>query len=353
MKLERKSWGEYQKHPVELFTVSDPKTGFLVQITDFGATLVRVMMPDKDGHLDDINYGQNTAEEFDLNGGYLGANVGRVANRISDAKFTLEGKTYSLFVNNANKHSLHGGKVGFNRKFWSCKQATATSKDATLMFEYISPDGEEGYPGTLITTITYKISPMKLQWEYSATTDKTTIVSLTNHAYWNLDGINTLIDDLEIRVDADKYLPGDDNNLPLGEIKTVSKTSFDLRKPVRFGDIFKKLDGIDNHYYLNQYKKDATKLGFAAELFSPKTGRRMTVSTNQPGVQIYTGNYFMNVKSFGIQQQKHGAVCLETQKAPNCINMPQFGDSIVLKPGEKYIHTTLHEFSVSKIQKEE
>lgn len=348
MELKKESWGEFEGHPAVLYTVTDPKTGFLVQVSDFGATLVRVKVADKNGNVDDVNFGQNSPTEFKEFGGYLGAVIGRVANRIGNAKFELEGKTYSLFVNNSNKHCLHGGKIGFNFKFWDCIEEKATKSNATIKFKYVSPDGEEGFPGTLTTICTYIIKPNEISWEFESTTDKTTIINLTNHAYWNLEGLNTTIDDQILKVEADKFMPGDETLIPTGEIKDVANTARDFRKGAKFSDVFKLDTDIDNNFFLRDYKPGKLKMIQAAELISPKTGRVMTVYTTEPCIQVYTGNFMGNIKSFGIQCKKHSAVCLETQRVPNAINFKEFRDSVILYPGQKYIHKTTHKFSIIK-----
>ena len=212
MLLEKSSFGKVNGKATTLYSVKDVKSGFEVAVSDFGATLVRVKTPDKNGKVEDINFGQHNAEEFTTGGGYLGAVVGRVGNRIKNANFTLEGKTYSLYVNNANLHSLHGGKEGFNFKIWNCKKSEVNSKGdiAEIEFDYVSKDGEEGYPGTLNVTVTYIIKPMELAWTFKATTNKTTIINLTNHAYWNLEGLEPLIDNQELRLLTSRYMEGDE-----------------------------------------------------------------------------------------------------------------------------------------------
>ncbi|MHA1339966.1 MAG: aldose epimerase family protein [Promethearchaeota archaeon] len=352
MKLKKENWSLYKNNQTYLYTISDPNNNFLVQISDFGATIVRVMMADREGHLEDINFGQDSPEEYIKQGGYLGAVIGRVANRIGNAKFELDGKTYNLFINNCNVHSLHGGREGFNFKIWNCLKAEADDEKAILEFQYISPDGEENYPGTLTTNLKYIIKPMEIEWEFISKTDKPTIVNLTNHAYWNLEGLQTVIDSQILRLAADRYMPSDETLIPTGEVINVENTGYDFREGKKFADIFKEVGDIDNNFFITDYNKEEYKLRFAAELFSPKTGRKMSVFTTEPCIQVYTGNFMADIKSFGIQCKKHSAVCLETQRVPNAINFPEFREMVILRPGEIYKHKTLHKFEVSKFVEE-
>jgi aldose 1-epimerase len=348
MQLKRLPWGSFKGRNAELFSIIDPKTGFQVDISDFGATLVRVKTPDKVGNITDINFGQDNPELYLQYGGYLGAVVGRVANRISNAEFELEGQKYKLFVNNANLHSLHGGKSGFNVKWWSFDSSEFKDDEAILKFHYDSLDGEENYPGNLLVNLTYIISPMKLAWIFEAVTDKTTIINLTNHAYWNLDGLESLIDDTFIKMNVDRYMPGDENNLPLGDDVPTTGTSIDLKDFRQFKDIFTTFGDIDNNFFIAGYesKKNPKELLLAAEVHSPNSGRTMKVYTSEPCCQCYSGNYMSKIISFGIQCQKHSAFCLETQRAPNAINLPKFRDSVILQPGQTYYHKTVHEFGI-------
>jgi len=352
MKLKKELWKPFKNKNTYLYSISDPKTGFLVQISDFGATIVRVLMPDRNGHLDDINFGQNSPEEYVEQGGYLGAVIGRVANRVGNARFELDGKIYNLFVNNCNKHSLHGGKEGFNFKIWNCLKTEVDNEKAIIELQYISADGEENYPGTLTTNVKYTIKPLEIEWEFISITDKTTIINLTNHAYWNLDGLETTIDNQVIRLNTDKYMPSDETLIPTGEVLSVENSGYDFRQGKKFLEIFKQIGDIDNNFFIIGYKNDEYKLRFAAELYSPNTGRIMEVHTTEPCIQVYTGNFMENIKSFGIQCKKHSAVCLETQRVPNAINFPKFRDMVILKPNEIYKHRTIHKFKISKFIEE-
>ena len=334
--------------PVELFTATDPATGFSVEVSDYGATLVRVKTPDRKGVVADINFGQDKPELFPERNAYLGAVVGRVANRIGNAKFTLDGAEYKLFVNIANKHSLHGGAVGFNYKVWDCVSAKVVDGEVRIVFQYVSPDGEEGYPGTLTTKVEYIISPQSLAWEITATTDKTTIIMITNHAYWNLAGLDTVIDDQVVQVNAVKYMPVDENGLVTGEVVDMPGTDIDMKQPKTFKAIFDTYGDIDNNFMLEgvEGKKDPRELVAIGEVYSPSTGRVMKMTTSEPCVQLYSGNFMGDVKSFDVTCKKHSAICFETQHVPNAINMPDLAESVTLRPGDTYYHKTVHTFEV-------
>lgn len=348
MKIERKPFGTCKGVPAELFIITDPKTGFRVDVSDFGATLVRVQVPDKNGKPSDVTFGQDSPDEYVKQGGYLGAVTGRVANRISNGTFTLDGKEYKLEKNLNGKMALHGGLEGFNKKMWKCIRADAGAKEAVVAFEYTSIDGEEGYPGTLKITTTYTMAPNKVGWEFVATTDKPTIINITNHAYWNLDGLDALIDDQEVQVDASFYMPGDADNLVTGEVLKLDGTKLDMRGFKPFKQLFAEHGDIDNSFFSNNYwtKKTTTDVVLAGTLKSSRTGRVMKIFTSKPIIHVYTGNYMMNVISWGKQCKKHGAVCFETQDPPNAINNPVFAKTVILRPGETYHHKTVHEFSI-------
>ncbi len=346
MEFKEEVWSKYENKDAMLYTVSF-KNGFEVSISNFGATLVKVKVPTKDRHVIEVNFHHATPADYVTGGGYLGAVVGRVANRIANAKFSLEGQEYSLFVNNNNKHCLHGGKEGFNKKWWDLIEEVQNGDQMTLTFEYVSPDGEENFPGTLKTKVIYEISPMKLGWIFEAETNKTTIVNLTNHAYWNLEGIDgALIDNHLITLDADTFMPVDDTLIPTGELIDVHAVGLNMKEPVEIAKLFSTYGDIDNNFVLNNYHPYMKDPRFAAEVYSSKTGIKMKVFTTEPGVQVYTGNFMQKVMCHGKYLQKHQGLCLETQKVPNAINMEQYRDTVILKPGEKYYHKTVHVFSV-------
>jgi len=349
LKLESEDWGKVDGNQTKLYTIKDEDSGFLVHITDYGATLVRVKVPDKKGNSDDVVFGQDNPADFKKHGAYLGAMVGRVANRIEDGKFTLEGETYTLAKNNAGKHCLHGGEEGFTYKMWEVLNKKCDGENAKLELKYVCEDGEEGFPGSLDVHIIYFISkdPMELGWEITATTDETTIINMTNHAYWNLKDLDSTIDDHILKVASNKYMPGDKNNLVTGEIKSVENTGLDFRKPIKIEKAFNEFGDIDNNFFLSNYDAQNPKdLIFAAKLYSPESGRKMNVKTTEPCIQLYSGNYMEGVSSFGKERKKHCALCLETQRVPNAINIPEFRQSVILRPGQNYYHKTVHTFEL-------
>lgn len=347
MELKQEKWGVYKGQQTDLFTIKDPTSDFFVQLTNFGAGIVRVKVPDRRGNIDDVNFGQNSPGEYIKHGEYLSATIGRFANRIENAHFILEGQEYNLFKNNG-EHSLHGGKEGFNFKTWKIVDTKISDHQVEITFQYFSPDDEENYPGNLTSTIVFKISNMKIAWEIKAVTDKTTYVNLTNHAYWNLDGLESLNIDLELKVKADYIMIFDDDLIPTGEIISLSNNGLDLRKSKKLSQLYNNIGDVDNNYILSDYVPLQYNPKFAAELYSPKTGRNMKIYTTEPCILIYTGNFMGKISSFGKPCKKHNAICLETQHYPNAMNIPFLASSVILKPGEEYYHSTIHEFSIEK-----
>eukprot|EP01116_Phalansterium_solitarium_P019361 TRINITY_DN536_c0_g3_i1.p3 TRINITY_DN536_c0_g3~~TRINITY_DN536_c0_g3_i1.p3 ORF type:complete len:351 (+),score=125.04 TRINITY_DN536_c0_g3_i1:1388-2440(+) len=343
------TWGSYDRRTAQLFTVYDPITEFSVQISDFGATLVQVKVPDRDGVADKVTYTVSSPAELAEPNSFWGATIGRVANRIGNGKFTLDGQAYSLFRNNGT-HTLHGGEHGWNHRFFEFLSAEVTGDKAELCFGYISPDGEEGYPGQVTLLVKYTVEPMKIGWDYKATTDKTTIINVTNHAFWNLDGISSTIHDQVIRLAADQVIPVDSTCLATGQLVPVDEANVDMRSPRTFRDVLETFGDVDNSFVLSGYGKATgeDKTFFCAEVFSPKTGRAMEIFTTEPQVQLYTGNFMQFAQPFGKPSVKHAAFCLETQRAPDAINHEHLRDQVVLRPGETYRHSTRHVFSVRK-----
>ncbi|MHA1821536.1 MAG: aldose epimerase family protein [Promethearchaeota archaeon] len=348
MNYKKLKWDIYKGKQTYKYIFEDEETGFYVELSNFGATLIRVKLKDKNSKLIDINFGHEHVQDYIDAGAYFGAVIGRFANRIANAKFSLEGKEYNLYINNAGLHSLHGGKEGFNKKLWDCEKVGDLSDSEGhgkfIRFKYVSPDGEEGYPGELTTIVTFYIYPMKIGWSFDAETNKTTILNLTQHSYWNLEGVEHLIDGQKIRVNADYYMPADENNLPTGEVLPVENTAYDLREGEFLKDIFEGLGDLDHNFMLNDYETGAKKLRFAAELESPNSGIKMVVKTTEPCLQVYTGNFMEGLDCFGKKAKKHSAICLEAQKPPNAINMPEYRDWVILKPGQRYFSKTQHIF---------
>jgi aldose 1-epimerase len=333
----------------DLYTLKN-KNGMVVTITNFGATVVSIVVPDKSGKTADVALGYDNLAGYELNKNYLGVLVGRYGNRIAHGKFSIDGTEYTLAKNNGD-NSLHGGIKGFNKALWDAKNLSKDGESAVEM-KYVSKDGEEGYPGNLSVTVTYALTNKnELKIDYTATTDKKTVVNLTNHTYFNLSGQgNGDILKEELMINADKFTPVDSGLIPTGELQSVSGTPFDFRKPTAIGaridandEQIKLGGGYDHNFVLNRAKP--TGLSFAARVIDPVSGRIMEVWTTEPGVQFYTGNFLDG--SFqgkgGIAYGKRTAFCLETQHFPDSPNHPSFPTTL-LKPGEKYHTTTVYRF---------
>ena len=335
---------------VHAFTLSNDSI-VSARIIDLGATVVNLWVKDKNGETADVICGYDTVDGYWDVCGYHGATVGRVCNRISKSKFTLDGVEYELFANDG-KNSLHGGETGFNKRMWTVEENDSDSEPSIVM-TYVSPDMEENFPGTLTVKVTYSLTPDGgLSMSYKATTDKNTVVNLTNHCYFNLAGYEKgKINDHIVWIDADSINDIDDELIPTGKFVDVTDTAYDFRVAHPLGDFFsdpqleRQNGGYDNNYIINGYDHNVIK--HAASAQDPKSGRRMDVYTNQPCIQVYTTNSedddaipFKN----GVKQIKNCAVCFETQKMPDSINHPGFTD-IVLHPGEVYDYTTIYKFS--------
>lgn len=326
------------------------KNGVKVKLLDYGATVKEIHVPDRNGNFADVVAGYDSLDSYVNADGYQGAVIGRVGNRICRGKFTLDGKDYSLFINNGPNH-LHGGEFGFNSKVWDME--TVSEDEPSIIFSYISPDGEEGYPGTLKVSVKYTLSSDNaLSINYVASTDKKTIVNLTNHSYFNLGGYDSgSIHSHELFLDAEYYLPTDDTLIPTGEIKSVKGTPFDFTTSKEIGRdissnnqdlIFAR--GYDHCFYFGESENIVKR----AELYDKNSGRVMEMFTNQPAVHIYTGNYVNNEKypfKGGVAQEEQTLVCLETEKMPDSINHNNF-TNVILEPGEVYDFTTVFKFSV-------
>jgi aldose 1-epimerase len=332
-----------------LYTLTNP-SGSEVTVTNYGAKIVSMQVPDKNGKMTDVVLGHPTIEEYLASEEpYFGAVCGRTGNRIANGRFTLDGKEYQLAVNNG-PNSLHGGIKGFNAVVWDVKKATENS----IELFYLSPDGEEGYPGNLSVTITYTLTDDNaLDIAYRATTDKTTILNLTNHSYFNLSGEgDPSIGDHLLMLNADTYLPTDETAIPYGPAENVKGTPMDFTQPLAIGsrinDDFQQLHfgkGYDHTYVLNKNSDD--EYGFAGYCISPKTGIKMEMHTTEPGVQLYTGNWMtgnFEAKN-GNRYPERSAVCFETQHFPDSINKPDY-PSVVLKPDEVFNSRTTYRFSV-------
>ena len=323
------------------------RSGMKVGLINFGAIITSVEVPDRDGKLANVVLNFPDIAGYQENNPYFGGACGRFANRIAKGKFSLDGTEYSLFLNNGT-NTLHGGKVGFMKKVW--KAAPFQNDDATgVKFTYTSPDGEEGYPGELKSVITYTLTDAnELKIEYVATTDKPTVLNLTNHAYWNLAGAGSgLIVDHELTLSCSQFLPVDETGIPSGELAAVAGTCMDFLKPEKIGTrITEPVNGAGGYDHCYVVDGTAGELRPAAKIVEPTSGRVMEISTTEPGIQFYTGNFLEGTPATG-NALKHGAFCLETQHFPDSPNRPEF-PTTRLNPGETYRHTTVHKFSVAK-----
>ena len=340
---------------INLYTLQN-ENGMAVQITNYGARLVDIWVPDKDGNFQDVIMGFETGDAYlkatDINNGPI---VGRYGNRIGKGQFTLDGKDYQLTINDGENH-LHGGTNGFSGKVWDAKMTKDASGNDAVETTYVSPDGEEGYPGTLTIAVTYSLTPKnELVINYKATTDAPTILNPTSHSYFNLHGTNEFSTNSHIMtIYADSFTPTDKGLIPTGEIVAVGGTPLDFRVPTAIGDRidqdFEPLvfaGGYDHNWVLN--KPEPKALTLAAEVYEPRTGILMKILTDQPGMQFYSGN-FMTGDLEGKRGNKNNyrsGIALETQNFPDAINHENF-PSPILRPGEVYTQTCVYAFEVRK-----
>ena len=338
-----KPFGTFEEKPVKEYTLTN-KNGMQVSVINYGGAVTRLVTPDKNGTMGDVVTGFESLEGFLQKGvPYFGALIGRYGNRIANAKFTLDGKTYTLPANN-DGNSLHGGDKGFDKVYWNIDK----QGDNSLKLTYQSKDGEQGYPGNLNVEVIYTLTDdNSLKIDYTATTDKPTPVNLTNHAYFNLSaGKDSTILNHELELKADKYTPVNKKLIPTGKIEDVKGGPMDFTTAKVIGKDLAVVDGgFDHNWVLN---KNGTALEKVATLYDPGSGRVMDVYTTEPGIQFYSGNFLngtlTNTKN-GQKYIKHAALCLETQHFPDSPNEPGFPNTI-LKPGETYKQTTIYKFSV-------
>jgi aldose 1-epimerase len=345
------AWGKTPDgQDVELYTLRNAK-GMEVTITTLGARIVTIKTPDRSGKFDDVVLGFDDLAGYSKipPNPYFGATIGRYANRIAGGRFMLNGTTYTLPKNNG-PNTLHGGTVGFDRKAWTAKAGNGNS----VTMSYLSKDGEEGFPGNLTANVTFTLTDDNaLRIRYLATTDKETVVNLTNHSYFNLagQGEGDVLGHV-VMISADRFTPVDKTLIPTGELKSVEGTPFDFRKPTRIGERIDANDpqialggGYDHNYVLNRKGAGLQK---AARVREPKSGRVLDVLTTEPGVQFYTSNGLGPITGVGGKVYgKRSAFCLETEHFPDSPNHPSF-PSTTLKPGGTYRTETLYKFSVEK-----
>ena len=334
----------HDDQPVDLYVLIN-RNGMTAKVLTYGAILTELDSPNRHGEMDDIVLGFDNIDLYMGKHPYFGAIIGRFANRIAKGKFTLDGKEYRLATNDGPNH-LHGGLKGFDKVVWDAK-CIQRPDDVGVELSYLSPDGEEGYPGNLHVTVTYTLTDKnELKIEYTATTDKPTPMNLTNHTYFNLAGAETSdILGHELMIVADQYTPEDETLTPTGQIKPVESTPLDFREPIAIGaritQIASSIGGYDHNYILSK----SGGLGLAARVYEPTTGRAMEILTTEPAVQFYTGNFLDgSIKGKkGVLYRKHHGFCLETQHFPDSVNQADFPNTI-LRPGEMYSQTTIHRF---------
>jgi aldose 1-epimerase len=333
---------------VTLFTLTNA-SGAEAKVINYGAILVSLKVPDRDGKLRDVVLGYDDLAGYAKDKDFFGSTVGRYGNRIGAGKFTLDGKSYQLSINNGSNH-LHGGTHGFFKQLW--KAEPMKGKEPGVKLTYVSKDGEEGYPGTVTITVTYSLTRQNgLRIDYLGTTDKPTILNPTHHSYFNLSGDPTLtILDEELMIAADKTTPVDAGLIPTGKLADVAGTPMDFRKPTKIGARIEAKDeqlgfgkGYDHNWVLSSPAKKVRKV---AELYDARSGIAMQILTDQPGLQFYSGNFLNGTihGKGGVAYQLRTAVCLEPQVFPDAPNHPNF-PSAVLRPGQRYRQTTIYQFS--------
>lgn len=333
---------------IDLYTLTN-KNGMQVAITNFGGIVVRIKVADRHGKSEDVVLGYDSLDGYLTDKAYFGAVVGRYGNRIAQGKFALDGATYTLARNNG-ENSLHGGIKGFNKAVWEAREGSAKDGPSVEM-TYTSKDGEEGYPGNLSVKVVYTLTDRnELKIDYSATTDKKTVLNLTNHSYFNLNPSGSDILQHTLMIQADKFTPVDAGLIPTGELRSVAGTPFDFRKPTAIGARIDQDDeqlklgkGYDHNFVLNTKGKGVE---LAARVVEPMTGRVLEVLTSEPGVQFYSGNFLDgSIRGKGGKvYERRSAFCLETQHFPDSPNHPKF-PTTELKPGEKFHSTTIYKFS--------
>jgi aldose 1-epimerase len=326
--------------------------GIAIEFITLGATITRLEVPGRDGECANIVLGPARLGDYGATRDYFGAIVGRLANRLRAGELPLNGHLYQLSCNDG-RHHLHGGAAGFDRKQWRLVETRQDDHAASARLEYLSPDGEEGYPGRLSASVVYTLTDKnELRLDYSATTDKPTPVNLTNHSYFNLagDGSGDILGHV-LMIAADEITAVDERLIPTGELKPVKGTVFDFTTPTPIGDRINKVPinppvGYDHNYVVRRKAADAG-LVLAARVTEPKTGRTMEVLTREPGVQFYSGNFLNGTlkNRDGVPYNKHSAFCLETQHFPDAVHHPTFPSTIV-EPGKAYRTTTVYRFGI-------
>ena len=349
--ITKKDFGTADGLPNTLYTLTNTN-GMSVSITNWGARVVNLTVADRDGKQADVVLGFDSLEGYlapeNAKNPFFGATIGRYGNRIAKGKFTLEGHSYQLPLNDNKVNTLHGGVLGFDRRMWNAE--IVSTNPPSVIFSRVSPDGEEGFPGTLKASVRFTLTDKnELKMDFTATTDKPTIVNLTHHGYFNLTGEGTILGEL-LTLNSDSYTPVDSTLIPNGEIKNVEGTPMDFRKPTAIGTRIQQVGGNPIGYDHNFVLKDSGDgVRWIATVEDPKTGRRMKVYSDQPGVQFYSGNFLDGTITGkgGAVYQQYGALCLEPQHYPDSPNEPKFPSS-ELKPGQTYHATDIYAFDIAK-----
>ncbi len=353
--IERKYFGALEDGREVYNYILKNENGMTAEISEFGGAIVRLLTPDRKGAFADVVFGYDDLYSYANGDGYQGALIGRWGNRICKGQFTLDGVDYQLAINNGVNH-LHGGVKGqISHKIWDAE--AKDGDDPTLTLKCFSPDGEENYPGNLSVTVVYTLTKDNaLSIRYTATTDKKTVINLTNHSYFNLGGYASgKIYDHILMLDAESFLRIDDTLIPTGEMVPVEGTPFDFRKPTRVGDNIHtdypdvaECGGFDHCVVFNDWRRKPDAPVLRGTLYCPATGREMEVYTDQPCVQLYSGNFMINPEfpyKAGYPQSKHSALCLETERMPDAMNHEGF-TPCTLDAGEVYDYTTVYKFNV-------
>ncbi|MFT5122071.1 MAG: aldose 1-epimerase [Candidatus Omnitrophota bacterium] len=348
--VSKEAWGDVDGKAVYLYTLTNTK-GLVARITNYGAILTQMHVPDRDGKLADIVHGFDNLQQYVDGHPYFGAMVGRVANRIGKGTFTIDGTTYTLAKNNGENH-LHGGVKGFDKVIWDVVEENGAD-GPSLTLTYTSPDGEEGYPGTAQIKVIYTLTnDNELKIDMHATSDKKTPINLAHHTYWNLQGPDGgSILDHELQISSERYTVFDEEGIPTGEIAGVDGTGLDFTYAHKIGKEIAKFpaseDGSNPGGYDHNWVVHGTpgELRWAATLHEPDSGRTMRIESTQPGIQFYTGNYMDgSTEGKGTKHVKQSALCLETQHFPDSVNQPKFPSSVI-GPGEEYREVMIHKFT--------
>ena len=353
--VRRESFGTTRRgESVSLYTLKNPH-GMELTVTNYGGIIVSLRVPDRGGKLDDVVLGYDSLADYERSSPYFGAIIGRYGNRIARGRFTLDGRAYTLATNNGPNH-LHGGVRGFDKVVWEAAPFERRGGDSVgLVFRHTSPDGDEGYPGTLRATVTYTLTGKnELIFDYHATTDRATPVNLTQHSYFNLagDGKGDILGHV-VTINADRFTPVDSTLIPTGEIRSVAGTPFDFRTPTPIGARIEQNDqqlrygpGYDHNFVLNKSGKQGEPT-LAARVLEPTSGRVMEIYTTEPGLQFYSGNFLdgtLRGKKGVVYKHRYG-FAMETQHFPDSPNKPAF-PSTILRPGEEYRSRTIYRFGV-------